>query len=349
MAGLDQNFMSATRRANVHCFQPCQPPPLHPLCSKAVEAQTALWHSAFLSELAAAKRTFEGLKAELPAGPALPPHSGRMLVLRGLIRSVERVWDHLQALAGGGCLPAVPTAAESTAAYEALHMGMQQYANTLHMEASRGCGWRTYLLREWMPSGQLVGKLACCLAGTHQLEQVPPRPSPPPICSGTAASPSTWAPTCSTTCCTRTGQQAACCTSTSPRTWRRRWRRATCLSGSETACRVPPRTCCRSDSACGPWWWACRLWQLPTMECWRTCRLRTAASAATASGEGVGGVGGGAALAHKPVELRVVSAAVLVKMLNFSSTGFSYAQHPAMHTCGPSVRAGSWTAACCPA
>ena len=37
-----------------------------------MEAQAALWHQAFLSELAAAKRSFEGLKAELPAGPALP-------------------------------------------------------------------------------------------------------------------------------------------------------------------------------------------------------------------------------------------------------------------------------------
>lgn len=110
--------------------------PLPTVCSKAVEAQTALWHQAFLGELADAKRAFEGLKAELPPGAALPPYSGRILMLRGLLHSVERTWDHLQALAGGGCLPAVPKAAESAAAYEALHMGMQQYANTLHMEAS---------------------------------------------------------------------------------------------------------------------------------------------------------------------------------------------------------------------
>ncbi len=105
-----------------------------------------LWHQEFLGQLAATKRAFEGLKADLPAGAALPPYSGRMLVLRGMLQSIERSWDHLQALAGGGCLPAVPKAAESAAAYDALHMGMQQYANTLHMEASwavwRGAGDR---------------------------------------------------------------------------------------------------------------------------------------------------------------------------------------------------------------
>ena len=116
------------------------PPPPPPPRSKAVETQLSLWHQAFLGELAAAKRAFEGLKAELPAGAALPPCSGRMLVVRGLLCSIERSWDHLQALAGGGCLPAVPKASEAAAAYEALHMGMQQYANALHVDV-RGWGW----------------------------------------------------------------------------------------------------------------------------------------------------------------------------------------------------------------
>lgn len=97
----------------------------------------SLWHQAFLGELAAAKRAFEGVKTELPAGAALPPCSGRVLVARGLLRSIQRGWDHLQALGGGGCLPAVPKAAESAAAYEALAMGMQQYAAALHVDVSR--------------------------------------------------------------------------------------------------------------------------------------------------------------------------------------------------------------------
>ena len=80
-------------------------------------------------------RLFEGVKDELPPqGAPLPVHAGRVLLLRGLLRRIERTWDHLSTMAG--YLPAVPRAAESGAAYEALHMGLQEYTNTLNMQAS---------------------------------------------------------------------------------------------------------------------------------------------------------------------------------------------------------------------
>ncbi|KAL4458111.1 hypothetical protein ABPG75_012976 [Micractinium tetrahymenae] len=97
---------------------------------KAVEARMSEWHGQFVDELAAVKRAFEGIKAELPLRMALPQHAGRVAVLRGLLRRIERTWDHLAGMAGH--LPAVPRAAESAAAYEALHMGLQQSVSTLN-------------------------------------------------------------------------------------------------------------------------------------------------------------------------------------------------------------------------
>lgn len=93
------------------------------------------WHAQWLAELGAAKAAFEGVKATLPPGPPLPPHAGRVVVIRGLLRAIERTAEHLAAL--GPCLPAVPRAAESAAAYEALHAGMQQYANTLNLQVGQ--------------------------------------------------------------------------------------------------------------------------------------------------------------------------------------------------------------------
>ena len=100
-----------------------------------MEGRLSDWHQQLLEELAAVKRLFEGVKAELPPqGAPLPAHAGQVLLLRGLLRRIQRTWDHLSGM--GGYLPAVPRAAESATAYEALHMGLQQYINTLNMQAS---------------------------------------------------------------------------------------------------------------------------------------------------------------------------------------------------------------------
>ncbi len=88
------------------------------------------WHGQFLAELAAVKRAFESIKAELPAHTALPQHAGRVAMMRGLLRRIGRTWDHLAGMAGH--VPVVPKAAESTAAYEALHAGLQQTIGSLN-------------------------------------------------------------------------------------------------------------------------------------------------------------------------------------------------------------------------
>lgn len=95
------------------------------------------WHQLWLGELAAVKAAFEGAKASLPpGGPPLPPHAGRVVLIRGLLASVERVAGHLAGM--GAAVPAVPKAAESAAAYEALHAGLGQCASALNMQAR---GW----------------------------------------------------------------------------------------------------------------------------------------------------------------------------------------------------------------
>lgn len=86
------------------------------------------WHQRFMEELNAVKGMFEVVKMELPAGLALPSQAGRAVLLRGLLRRIERTWDGLQSMAS--CLPAVPLAAGSAAAYEAVHSGLQQFINT---------------------------------------------------------------------------------------------------------------------------------------------------------------------------------------------------------------------------
>lgn len=90
------------------------------------------WHAQWLGELAAVKAAFEGLKAALPPGPPLPPHAGRVALLRGMLRAIERTADCLANVTG--YVPVVPRAAESGAAYEALHTGMSQYANNLNLQ-----------------------------------------------------------------------------------------------------------------------------------------------------------------------------------------------------------------------
>lgn len=115
---------------------PLIPPHSPTCCSKSVEARLEAWHAEFLAELAAAKRAFESIKAELPPGSALPPHAGRVALLQGLLRRVQRPWEHLLAMAGGS-LPAVAKAAESAAAYGALGMGLQQAISHLHAQVGR--------------------------------------------------------------------------------------------------------------------------------------------------------------------------------------------------------------------
>lgn len=88
------------------------------------------WHGQFLAELAAVKRAFERIKAEPQLCTTLPLHVGRVTLLRGLLRRIERTWDHLASMTGH--VPEVPQAVESAAAYEALHTGLQQLITTLN-------------------------------------------------------------------------------------------------------------------------------------------------------------------------------------------------------------------------
>lgn len=122
------------------------PPPLHisptpTPRSKAVETRTGDWHQLWLGELGAVKAAFEGAKGALPpGGPPLPPHAGRVVLIRGLLAHVERTAGHLASM--GAAVPAVPKAAESAAAYDALHSGLGQYANALNMQVRR-LDWRS--------------------------------------------------------------------------------------------------------------------------------------------------------------------------------------------------------------
>ena len=107
-------------------------------CRKAVEARISDWHLALMQELDASKALFECVKAALPPGfLPLPPCAGKVLLARGLLRRIERTWEHLVAL-GPLLPPASPRAAESAAAYEALHCGLQQYVNAVNMQVGKG-------------------------------------------------------------------------------------------------------------------------------------------------------------------------------------------------------------------
>lgn len=178
-------------------------------CSKAVEARTSDWHSRFLDELGAVKRAFEGIKAEPPLCAALPQHAGRVAMLRGLLRRLERTWDHLTGMAGH--VPAVPRAAESAATYEALRMGLQQCISTLNSQVRSASRLFERLVSkhadEW---GEVRGnRLSCglleraweqgwslclCQQGVAKACHQPVLPFPSP-CSGMPACPSTSPPT----------------------------------------------------------------------------------------------------------------------------------------------------------
>lgn len=120
--------------------------PLPCKCRKAVETRVSDWHQLFMGELAAVKQSFEAIKAELPPGPPLPQHAGRVVLLSGLLRRIEHTSDHLAAMAG--YLPGVPLAADSATAYEALHMGLQQHINTLNMQV---CTWHVHFMDAMQP------------------------------------------------------------------------------------------------------------------------------------------------------------------------------------------------------
>ncbi len=102
-----------------------------------MEARLSDWHQQFLSELAAVKQSLDGIMTGLLPGPPLSQHAGRVVLLTGLLRRIEHTSDHLAAMAG--YLPVVPLATDSAAAYEALHMDLQQQINTINMQVRADC------------------------------------------------------------------------------------------------------------------------------------------------------------------------------------------------------------------
>ena len=128
------------------------------------------WHHHFQAELATVKQLFDVHKAELPRGALLPSHAGRAALLRGLLLRIEGSWDHLQALAPN--LPPVAQAAESAAAYEALHSGLQQCRNQLNSDWFGGVSAQlearlgdNLLRQDRAGSGVLAVNLAAEVAG----------------------------------------------------------------------------------------------------------------------------------------------------------------------------------------
>ena len=237
------------------------------------------WHQAFLRELSAVKAAFEGIKAELPpGGPPLAPHALRVLLLRGLLRRIERCWDQLAGM--GGAMPTVPKAAESVAAYEALHMGLQQHINALNMGVSGTptLGGRRECIRcsaAWLPALEIRLILLCSMCCLHRLSAPLPHPAsllrPASLlhCSGTPRCLVTLRPPWqAATCCSRRRRQAACCASACRRTCMQPWRRPSCSSGSAWQCLPLRALCCPSASVCARCGLALWASAAPTMPCW---------------------------------------------------------------------------------
>ncbi|GAB4820450.1 hypothetical protein N2152v2_007496 [Parachlorella kessleri] len=135
---------------------------------KYVETKMSEWHMQFMHELNQVKDLFESIKLKLPPASPIAEQAGQALLIVGLLKRIDTTWDSLQNVQA--LLPAVSKAADSSAAYEALHAGMQQAINTINtqwyrtVKADISSSLNDSLLRQDKASGLLALNMNADLA-----------------------------------------------------------------------------------------------------------------------------------------------------------------------------------------